>query len=98
MLTPCQKCLRSFLTLPSAFILSDFVDYTKFSGVSKRIKIYFTIFAILSAICALVSIPAYFINLGSFSNFAKALGEKIIFPISVSFFTTFVIVDLKNKE
>ena len=34
MLTPSQKCLRSFLTLPSAFILSDFVDYTEFSGVS----------------------------------------------------------------
>lgn len=36
MLTPCQKCLRSFLTLPSAFILSDFVDYTEFSEVSAE--------------------------------------------------------------
>ena len=39
MLTPCQKCLRSFLTLPSAFILSDFVDYTKFSGVSETLLV-----------------------------------------------------------
>ena len=38
MLTPCQKCLRSFLTLPSAFILSDFVDYTEFSGVSNELQ------------------------------------------------------------
>ena len=38
MLTPCQKCLRSFLTLPSAFILSDFVDYTEFSGVSLSVR------------------------------------------------------------
>ena len=36
MLTPCQKCLRSFLTLPSAFILSVFVDYTEFSEVSMQ--------------------------------------------------------------
>lgn len=41
MLTPCQKCLRSFLTLPSAFILSDFVDYTEFSEVSVTEKQYF---------------------------------------------------------
>ena len=38
MLTPCQKCLRSFLTLPSAFILSVFVDYTEFSEVSCLVR------------------------------------------------------------
>ena len=43
MLTPCQKCLRSFLTLPSAFILSDFVDYTEFSEVSDSFQIFFQI-------------------------------------------------------
>ncbi|MBQ7885303.1 MAG: hypothetical protein IJ313_00255 [Clostridia bacterium] len=68
------------------------------SKIRKRIRKYFTIFALLSAICVLVSIPAYFVNWGSFSIFVKALSEKIIFPISVSFFTTFIIVDLKNKE
>jgi hypothetical protein len=66
--------------------------------VKKRAKKYVTIFAILSVVCILVSIPAYFYDLGAFSVFMQNICQWLIFPISVSLFTTFIMVDLKSKN
>lgn len=66
--------------------------------IKKRAKKYVIIFVILSVVCLLISIPAYFHNFGAFSIFMQNIGQWIVFPIAVSFFTTFIIVDLKNKN
>lgn len=68
------------------------------SKIKHRIKQYIIVFLLISIICALLSIPAYLLDFGSFSDFLKVLVEKIVFPVAVAIFTTFIIVDIKNKE
>jgi len=84
-----QQCQREF---------QKELDQFNRSKVKKRVKKYGIIFAVLGIVCILFSIPAYFFDFGTFSTFIQSISEKIIFPISVSFFTTFIIVDLKNKN
>ena len=91
MLTPCQKCLRSFLTLPSAFILSDFVDYTEFSGVSGAVLLrYFFCFTHISKTLHYISKVRFLFLLESSTNRASISVISVVylgFPF-VSF-TTF---------
>lgn len=68
------------------------------SKFKSRIKRYLYVATILLGIGIVFSIPSYFCNLGAFTGFIQTITENVVFPIIVSGFTTFVVLDIKNKD
>ena len=84
-----QKCKKEFE--------KEQEEFSRFK-VKTRIKKYIKIICLLFVVCLLVSIPSYFVDFGNFSMYAKSISEKVVFPIIVSIFTTFIILDLKERS
>lgn len=66
--------------------------------MKNRTKKYIKISSILAIIIVLICIPSYILNLGNTSLVVKNISERIIFPIMISVVTTFILVDIKNKD
>lgn len=66
--------------------------------MKNRTKKYIKISSILAIIIVLICIPSYILNLGNTSLVVKNISERIIFPIMISVVTTFILVDIKNKN
>ena len=66
--------------------------------VKNRTKKYLLITLSMLVIGSLISLLAYYFNLGIITTVSKYLCEKLIPPIMVSVFSTFIILDIKNRE
>ncbi len=73
-------------------------EIIKKNSTKKRIRRYIKIMFVTFLSWVLLSIPAYIIELTYINNICKVILEKVVFPISLTILTTYVIVDYMDSE